>query len=453
MPDIDSSGPDAIVIRDLHKHFKKRTITREYSTLKTELIRWLRREPKRAEPSRHIQALRGVNLTIPKGKTVGMIGRNGSGKSTLLKLITGIYTPTSGVLQVNGRISALLELGAGFHPDFSGRENIFINGIILGLSRAEIKERLDEIIAFSELGEFIDEPVRTYSSGMFMRLAFSVATHVNPDILLIDEILAVGDEHFSKKSLAKMTEFKERGKTIVYVTHDLGTVQRWCDLAAWVDGGTIRAVGPPDYVISLYRQEVARAELLQNAQAQAAQTTSVQVPAASTPESLAAAQPSFGPKVSADRRWGNFKMELEGVRLLDAQGQPVTVLDAEDALDVCIDFRAKEALGDVSFSLGFFREDGSKVYGTTSGLEHVELPKPLPESGTLRFRVSRLGLLDGNYSLDVAVQTKDGVDYDVHKRLYSFSVRAKLRDSGQVRPSHTWVLEPAASPVVQKATG
>src|SRR5690606_17130827 len=156
-----------------------------------------------------------------RGKTVGILGRNGSGKSTLLKLVTGIYAPTQGSIEVNGRISALLDLGAGFHPDFSGRENILINGIILGMSRAEVKARMNDIIAFSELGEFIDEPVRTYSSGMYMRLAFAVATHVDPDILIVDEILAVGDEHFGKKSRAKMESFKRDGKTIMLVSHDL----------------------------------------------------------------------------------------------------------------------------------------------------------------------------------------------------------------------------------------
>ena len=234
---------DAIVIDNVFKSFKKTSKRNESTTMKSELVRLLKFQRRLIEPATHIEALKGVDLRIPRGATVGVIGRNGSGKSTLLKLMTGIYSPTSGTIDVQGRISALLELGAGFHPDFTGRENILINGIILGMSRGELKDRMPGIIEFAELGDFIDEPVRTYSSGMFMRLAFAVATHVDPDVLIIDEILSVGDEHFNRKSQAKMNEFRRSGKTIVLVTHDLGTVQGWCDAAVWIDGGKVRMYG------------------------------------------------------------------------------------------------------------------------------------------------------------------------------------------------------------------
>ena len=234
---------DAIVLKNVSKTFRKSTIRREYTTLKSEVVRWLRRERRAEVPTASIHALKDVSLAVPQGKTYGLVGRNGSGKSTLLKLVTGIYTPTSGTVEVHGRISALLELGAGFHPEFSGRENIFVNGIILGMSRKEIRSRVEEIIDFAELGDFIDEPVRTYSSGMYARLAFAVATHVDPEILIIDEILSVGDEHFARKSSAKMEEFRRAGKTILLVTHDMGTLQRRCDLAAWLDGGTLDGLG------------------------------------------------------------------------------------------------------------------------------------------------------------------------------------------------------------------
>lgn len=244
----------AITFRDVSKHFRRSSLKKEHTTLKTELIRFFTGQRRPTAPDQFIEALRSVSFSIAPGRTFGFIGRNGSGKSTLLKLMTGIYTPTSGTIETKGRISALLELGAGFHPDFTGRENILINGIILGMSRADVKARTDAIIDFAELGDFIDEPVRTYSSGMFMRLAFAVATHVDPDILIIDEILAVGDAHFSKKSQAKMDQFKASGKTIVLVTHDLATVERWCDEAAWIDGGTLREVGKPSDVVKSYQR-------------------------------------------------------------------------------------------------------------------------------------------------------------------------------------------------------
>jgi lipopolysaccharide transport system ATP-binding protein len=280
-------GSDAaIVLKGVAKHFRKQKVRREYTTLKTELVRWLKRQRALRDPGEHIEALKSVDLVIAPGQTVGVIGRNGSGKSTLLKLLTGIYGPTQGTVEVHGRVSALLDLGAGFHPDFTGRENILINGIILGMTRAQIKARMQAIIDFAELGEFIDEPVRTYSSGMFMRLAFSVATNVDPDILIIDEILAVGDEHFQKKSMQRMSEFKKVGRTIVLVTHDLGTVQRWCERAVWIDGGRVRGDGPPERVIAEYRRAVAAAE----AQAESTGSSALSAPGLALPEVVPAAE-------------------------------------------------------------------------------------------------------------------------------------------------------------------
>jgi len=193
-----------------------------------------------------------VNLTIPRSATVGLIGRNGSGKSTLLKIISRILYPTRGEVKVNGRVSTLLELGAGFHPDFTGRENIFLNASILGLTRREIKERLDDIIAFSELGDFINNPVRTYSSGMYMRLGFAVAVHVDPEILLVDEVLAVGDIPYQEKCLNRIRELQKRGVTIVFVTHNPKQVEELCDLAIWLDRGEVRFAGPAKETVRAY---------------------------------------------------------------------------------------------------------------------------------------------------------------------------------------------------------
>ncbi len=201
-----------------------------------------------------------MSFNVPAGRTYGIIGRNGSGKSTALKLVAGITKPTTGTVKVEGRISALIELGAGFHPEISGRENVFINGIMLGLTKREVARRFDEIVEFAELQEFIDAPVKTYSSGMYMRLGFAVAIHVDPDVLLVDEVLAVGDEGFTHKCLDKFGEFKRRGKTILLVTHSLNLVERFCDEALWLDSGKVRGSGDPKRVVGAYLTDVGKSE-------------------------------------------------------------------------------------------------------------------------------------------------------------------------------------------------
>jgi lipopolysaccharide transport system ATP-binding protein len=426
---------DAIVIRDVVKSFRKRTIRGEYTTFKSEFMRWLRgqREPKEA---RLITALRGIDLTIPRGKTMGILGRNGSGKSTLLKLMTGIYAPTSGTMEINGRISALLDLGAGFHPDFSGRETILINGIILGMSRAEVRERMGDIIAFSELGEFIDEPVRTYSSGMYMRLAFAVATHVDPDILIIDEILAVGDEHFSKKSLAKMTEFKQRGKTIVLVTHDLHTVETWCDQAAWLDGGRIREVGEPAKVIRHYQHSLRLAEA-----AGAPLTAPALSPGGGAlPELHGVAEASPDEDTAAT---GVRAVELQSVELVAPRGETGVVVDCEQGLEVRIGYVAHEREADAGSVVDIWRADGTQVYGTNTFLEAVALPRPLPERGSVRFIIDRMGLMPGRYTLGVSVRSSMGKVHDPGGQPCAFEVRSVVSDEGLVRPPHRWLVEEA----------
>ncbi len=228
---------EAIILEHVEKHFKKYTLKKNYSSFKERLVHfnWFEKNPHK----QHLDVLKDINLSVNKSTVVGMIGNNGSGKSTLLKLIAGIYKPDKGRVVVDGRVSTLIEVGAGFHPEFTGRENIFINGIILGLSKKEIKKRFDQIVAFAELEEFIDAPVRTYSTGMYMRLGFSVAVNVDPDILLIDEVLAVGDESFQKKCINKITEFKSRGKTMIIVSHSMEMIKRLCDDVVLVKNGDL----------------------------------------------------------------------------------------------------------------------------------------------------------------------------------------------------------------------
>src|SRR5919106_302482 len=249
---------NAIDVTNVSKIYRRYSRRRQFATLKSALLGGsLIRDLK---PDETFTAVRDVSFTVPAGRTLGVIGRNGSGKSTLLKLVAGITKPSSGSVRVNGRVSALIELGAGFHPEISGRENVYINGIMLGLTKREIHERFDEIVDFAELREFIDAPVKTYSSGMYMRLGFAVAIHVNPDVLLVDEVLAVGDEGFTHKCLDKFAEFRRRGKTILLVTHSLSLVERFCDEALWLDGGRAMAHGDPKRIVDAYLTKVEEGE-------------------------------------------------------------------------------------------------------------------------------------------------------------------------------------------------
>lgn len=240
---------NAIEVRNMSKQFK--VDYDKANTLKDKMLFW-----KKSHVEVH-QVLKNINMNVRKGETVALIGTNGSGKSTLLKLMTKIIFPNKGTIETNGKLTSLLELGAGFHPDFTGRENIYFNASIFGLTRKEIDARIQDIIDFSELGEFIDHPVRTYSSGMYMRLAFSVAINVDAEILLIDEILAVGDQHFQEKCYRKLKELKDSDKTIVIVTHSLDVVKELCDRAVWIYKGELRLDGDPIYVIDEYLKQVA----------------------------------------------------------------------------------------------------------------------------------------------------------------------------------------------------
>jgi lipopolysaccharide transport system ATP-binding protein len=418
---------DAIILRNVSKEFRKTTVRREYTTFKSELVQFLKRRQVRRAPAAVTSALRDISFTVPRGRTVGLVGRNGSGKSTLLKLVTGIYRPTAGSVEVNGRISALLELGAGFHPDFSGRENITVNGIILGMSRREIRDRMDEIIAFSELGDFIDEPVRTYSSGMFARLAFSVATHVDPDLLIIDEILSVGDEHFSRKSTAKMEEFRRAGKTILLVTHDLGSLQSHCDEAAWLDAGVLKAYGDPAFVISEYRKAVAVSEV---------QTETTSGLSTAAPLHSAVLQPRAGPPAEVGRRWGTFEAEIAEVHVRSPGAGKQAVFDAEAGLEAVIVVSATPSVANLSVEVSLVSPDGTLLWRGAQPISSAT-------STTARLSFSRLGLADGNYRLDVAVFAEEGrICCDFQKGLHGFAVRSSGQSSGLLRPLHAWHVDP-----------
>jgi ABC-type polysaccharide/polyol phosphate transport system ATPase subunit len=308
-----------------------------FATLKSALMQ--RSILQDLKPSETFHALTDVSISVPAGSTFGVIGRNGSGKSTALKLVAGITKPTSGTVSVKGRISALIELGAGFHPEISGRENVFINGIMLGLTKREIEKRFDEIVEFAELRDFIDEPVKAYSSGMYMRLGFSVAIHVDPEVLLVDEVLAVGDEGFTHKCLDKFADFKRRGKTVLLVTHSLGLVERLCDEAVWLDGGRKQIEGDPKRVVDAYVARVAQqeenflaSEEVKALQEQPAQAVDVPVMASDPTEDLTKA---------AEGRWGSRLVEISQVGLLDAKGHAAHVFQSGDSMRLHMRIRTR----------------------------------------------------------------------------------------------------------------
>ena len=377
-----------------------------------------------------------------------MIGSNGSGKSTLLKCVAGITRPTEGEVKVDGRISALIELGAGFHPEISGRENIFINGIMLGLSKKEVQRRFDEIVEFAEMQDFIDAPVKTYSSGMYMRLGFAVAIHVDPEVLLVDEVLAVGDQGFTHKCLDKFSEFRRRNKSILLVTHSLDLVEKFCDEAHWLDKGVSKGEGDPKRVVAAYIINVEDSEENSLAKAEAARV------AASASEAPQAPPPDVdGEKApenpvddaetardgfkSTEGRWGTREIEITNVSISGPDGESGHVFQSGDDIKVHMTMTAKEPITDFVFGLGLFNADGVCVYGTNTNLEEFQ-PSEIAGECSVTFEIDSLDLVEGTYRLDLAAHKADGYPYDYHRLLYTFRIKSRIRDVGIYRPAHRW---------------
>ncbi len=400
----------AIQVQDLVKRFRRELLRRDYMTWKTMLLRPFSARRRRE----YITVLDGINLTIPKGKTLAIIGQNGSGKSTLLKILAGIYKPDEGEVEVQGRLASLIELGAGFHPEFTGRENVFLNGTILGLSKRDITSRMEQIISYSGLGEYIDAPVRTYSSGMYVRLGFSVAVNVDPDILLIDEVLAVGDEAFAHKCEDKINEFRRRGKTICMVTHDLGAVEKYAEEVIWLDGGCVAAQGEPIRVIDAYRQKVAEEE----------------------DEIRRGECPAPGDEL-AQERWGDGDVQISGVRITDPVGKERAVFQSGDTVVLEMEYEKIKPTPDLVFGVGIFTAQDVQCYGTNTLIERLNLDG-LPDRGRVKVTLERLDLVQGSYFVDVAAHASDGRSYDYIRKVCSFAMRSKVGDVGVFRPPHTW---------------
>jgi ABC-type polysaccharide/polyol phosphate transport system ATPase subunit len=326
--------------------------------------------------ARDVQALRDISLSVEPGEAVGLVGRNGSGKTTLLRIVSGIIKPTSGRVEAVGRIASLLELGAGFHPDFTGRENVYLNGSIHGLSRARVREVMDEIVAFAELEQFIDLPVRTSSSGMYMRLGFSVAAHIQSDVLLLDEVFAVGDEQFQRKCFGKIAEFKNRGGTILFVSHDAQAVERLCERAVLLRQGEVAFDGSTRDAIAAYRRLLA---------------------ADANPEELEAGL----------REWGSGEARILTAQLLDDDGDERNQFAAGEPATVRLVVAAEEGVAPPRVSLEL-RDEGGLVLGAAA--EETALLGWNGSAGEreLRFRLGRLPLADGRFHLRLALLDADG---------------------------------------------
>jgi ABC-type polysaccharide/polyol phosphate transport system ATPase subunit len=419
-----------VLAQDLTKIYRRFLHKNQFRTLKSALVS--RSLLKDLSADETFTALDSVSFEVPAGSTFGVIGENGSGKSTLLKLMAGITKPTRGTLSVKGRISALIELGAGFHPEISGRENVAINGIMLGLTRKEVEERFDAIVAFAELEEFINAPVKTYSSGMYVRLGFAVAIHVDPDVLLIDEVLAVGDEAFTRKCLDKIGEFRRRGKTIVLVTHSLGLAEKMCDDILWLRHGKMADRGDPKRIVDAYLTYVAGGEetLLAQEHGHAPQE------AAPAPEGPPGEEVPV-PHGYREGRWGSREVEITGVALLDDRGTPRHVFVPGESVTVRLTLRAEAKVDDFVFGVGVFGTDGASIYGTNTHLEEFK-PEQFQGTGEVSLVLEDLRLVEGTYLLDVAAHKKDGTPYDYHRGLYSFRMKSRVKDVGVYRPRHVW---------------
>jgi ABC-type polysaccharide/polyol phosphate transport system ATPase subunit len=370
---------------------------------------------------REFLALRNVYLDIPHGSTVGIIGENGAGKSTLLKLLTGISRPTTGEVVVQGRVSSLLELGAGFHPEFSGRDNIRLNCSILGMTDAEIEERFPKIVEFSELGDFIERPVKTYSSGMYVRLGFAVAASVDPDILMIDEALSVGDEHFKGKCINRLNEFREQGKTTIFVSHDMGAVKSMCQHVILLDKGEVLEQGTPEKVADEY---------LKRAKARGNERLS-----------------ALNRGTSTYPRWGTGEIETLDVDMLDGAGNATHVFKVGEPFRVRVRYVVHERTENPVFGLGIYRSDGTYV----NGANHHWRQRPIlidaaekGEEGTVEMRFDTMPLLAGQYYVttflyDHSKAAPTAIDHREHAVTFEVIDAARLQHGMLFLPSR-WTL-------------
>lgn len=395
------------------------------------------------------QVLKGISFEVKKGEAVGLIGHNGCGKSTTLKLLTKIMYPDSGTIEMKGRVSSLIELGAGFHPDMSGRENIYINASIFGLSKKEIDGRIGEIIAFSELEEFIDNPVRTYSSGMYMRLAFAVAINVDAEILLIDEILAVGDVAFQAKCFNRLREIKKAGTTIVIVSHSLSQIEQICERSIWIHDGVIREEGQPRIVDPQYLAYMSRkstekeeqTEEEQQTEGEQAEKTAVEEKpdkkATENQEKEEVKKPEQEDEKENSKRWGSKEVVMDKIVLLDSKGKERKSFRNDESICIRIHYTAIKKIEDAVLGIAIYRSDQLYIYGTNTLIDFSE-PISLVDQGTVDLEIDHMPLNAGSYSIDLAFHRPDGFNYDFWRECCLIDITNEKNEVGIISLPHTW---------------
>ena len=390
-----------ITVERVGKRYKLRH--KATRTLKSEVMDLLRRGDRAA---RELWALRDVSFAVERGRALGIIGANGAGKSTLLALLAGTTIPTEGRIATRGTISSLLELGAGFHPDLTGRENVFLAGAIMGLTRGQVKARFDAIVEFADIGRFIDEPVKHYSSGMYVRLGFAVAVEVDPDILLVDEVLAVGDAAFQKKCLRRMAEFRQQGKTLLIISHDLNTIKSVSDEIVFLDHGRILGTGSPEAIVEQY-------------------------------ESFSRGQVEDGLR----REWGTREVVLSGAELLNSDGKVCTAFRWGEPLILRFRYEAAKPVGPSVFGFAISDDSGRLVHGNNTQIENVAVPS-LAGKGQVSLRLPEINLASGTYLLSVSVHSADHTaNYHRLDNAFAFGVTAGRRFEGCCYMPSEWRIE------------
>lgn len=443
----DNKQDVVIQVKNVKKYFK--VYPDKSKTLKDRVLFSKRNKYEKRE------VLRGISFDVKRGEAIGLIGKNGCGKSTTLKLLTKILRPNEGSITIKGRVSSLIELGAGFHPDLTGRENIYINASIFGITAKEVDERLDDIIRFSELEDYIDNPVRTYSSGMYMRLAFSVAINVDADVLLIDEILAVGDVSFQTKCFEKLKEIKANGTTIVIVSHAMAQIEQICDRSIWLEEGLIleegnaRIVGE-HYLASMEEKRLEKKEQefqskVEEEKKSEEKKTELQqekkdqvVDDAEGAEGKKKPLPAFCDLAAT--RMGKRNVEIVGLKILNSEGKDTIVFHSGEKMEFIFPYKLNNGPAKADLRIGISRDDGVHCFGCGSYAEqgsYLELTK----NGTVHFIINELRLLPGKYYIDLGIRDDNQLADDIIKKVRAIQITSKIKTSGITYLDHSWNIE------------